>query len=130
MEEKSFLLTLYGKTDGTATEGTFTLISEWFEAGVTQINLDKGLPIRIWAKRLSKEPCEVIVQLTHDRTASPVVWTDLGSFYLVSAGEEVVEKRGPIRFSPKTGKEAIRFRWWQVTAKVSKVGFEIEFIHE
>jgi len=126
-QEESFLLTLYGETDGTSATGDFPLNSEWFEATVTQINLDKGVAVKIWAKRLTGEACEVIVRLTHDRTATPITWVDLGTFYLVSAGEELFEKRRPIRFTPKTGKEAIKFSWSQVTPAKSKIGFEIEY---
>jgi len=128
-----FILTIYGETDGTKTTGDFSLNSEWFEAAVSYIRIEKGLPIKVWCKRISGEACKVIVRYTHDITAVTPTWVDLGHFYLSSAGEEIFDKLKPIKFQARTGKEAIKFSWDQtapLAAAKTYIGFEIEFVWE
>jgi len=126
----SELFTVYGKTDGTNTTGTFALSSPIFKGTVTYIRIPKGMKAKIWGKRISGEPATITVEMTRDVTAGTPEWSAIHTEVLSSAGELDIEKRRPIIVESRTGKEAIRITWNQSTAAVTYVEFDIEITDE
>ena len=90
------------------------------------IRIPKGMKLKVWCKRISGEPVEVIMEYTHDVTAASPTWVEVGREVLASAGELSLEKRRPIVLRGFTGKEAFRARWRQATAASSYAEFEVE----
>jgi hypothetical protein len=126
----SELLTLYSRTDGTSTTGDFALSSDIIRGTVTNFRLPAGAKAKIWCKRISGKPVEVIINYTKDVTASPITWTAVGRQVLASEGEITLEKQRPIIIRASTGKEAFKISWAQSTAGYSNIEFEVEITDE
>ena len=126
----SELFTVYGKTDGTNTTGTFSLSSPVFRGTVTYIRIPKGMKAKIWGKRISGDAATITVEMTRDVTAGTPTWSAVHTEYLASPGELNIEKRRPIIVEGRTGKEAIRITWSQGTAGTTHVEFDIEITDE
>ena len=120
------LFTVYGKTDGTNTTGTFTLQSEAFTNTPNYIRVDKHMKLKIWARRVAGAPATIYIQYTRDVTAASPTWVTIDAIHLVAEGELDLEKRKPVIVISRTGKEAVRFTWEQATAGITHVSFDIE----
>ena len=120
------LFTVRGATDGSSTTGTFSLSGDLLQTAVSYIRIPKGMKLKVWCKRISGEPVEVIMEYTHDVTAASPTWVEVGREVLASAGELALEKRRPIVLRGFTGKEAFRAKWSQATAALSYAEFEVE----
>jgi len=124
---RSELLHLYGETDGSSTSGTFSLSSPDFSGSVSYIRIPKGMKLKIWCKRISGEVATLIkIGFTRDVTVSSPTWVTIGTEYLASPGEIILEKRRPIVVEGITGKEAIAVTWSQGTAGKAYVELEVE----
>jgi len=126
--DRGTLLTLYGSTDGSATVGTVSLNSDWFESAVKYIRLDKGISAKVWDVEVSKGPLTLLIKYTQDVTAGTVTWNTAKAVHLVSAGHLDIDRRRPlIVISGRSGNEALAFTWQQDTATVSHISALVEF---
>jgi len=128
----SELFTVYGKTDGSSAEGTFSLTSTLFRGSVNYIRIPKGMKLKIWCKSISGKPAVVNIEYTSDVTAETPEWNPIHTEVLASEGEIEIEKRRPIIVLGKTGKEAVSFTWDQTDfgAGVTYIEFDIEITDE
>jgi len=72
------LFTVRGATDGSSTTGTFSLSGDLLQTAVSYIRIPKGMKLKVWCKRISGEPVEVIMEYTHDVTAASPTWVEVG----------------------------------------------------
>jgi len=126
----SELLTFKASTDGTSTAGDFPLTSDVIRGTTTSLRIPAGFKAKVWCKRISGEPVEVIINYTRDITAATPTWIELDRQVLASRGELSLEKQRPTILRATTGKEAIKISWSQPTAAISHIGVEIEITDE
>lgn len=123
MSRATEVVSLYGETDGANTAGVFTLVSEAYQGGVTEIALGKGLKAKVWAKQISGAPVTVFIDYSPDGGST---WITIDSETLANAGQLNLEKRRPRIVHYRTGRERIRVRWEQPTAGKSAVVLDME----
>ena len=125
------LMTLFGRTDGSSTTGTFSLYGDILYSTADYVRIPKGLKAKIWCKRISGEvETEVIIQFTNDVTETTPTWNDVSRQRLASKGVLELEKRRPVVLRGRTGKEAFRIQWSQSTAGYANVEIEVELVEE
>ena len=132
------LLTIYLETNGSDTSGVFgeatnsKFVCEWFYETPKYIRLPRGCKVKIWYKSFAAEGAtKLIVEFTHDVTASSPTWEVIDEQYLPDPGGQLnLEKRRPIVIHAKKGTEAIRFSWAQPTAKKAYITIGLEIVDE
>lgn len=125
------LMTLFGRTDGSSTTGTFSLYGDVLHGTVDYVRIPKGLKAKIWCKRISGEvETEVIIQFTNDVTEATPTWNDVSRQILSSKGVIELEKRRPVVLRGRKGTEAFRITWDQPTAGYANVEIEVELVEE
>ena len=121
------LMTLFGRTDGSSTTGTFSLYGDLLYSTADYVRIPKGIKAKIWCKRISGEvETEVIIQFTNDVTETTPTWNDVSRQRLASKGVLELEKRRPVVLRGRTGKEAFRITWDQTAAGAGYANVEIE----
>ena len=108
---RSEQLTLMGTTDSLGDDNVFEFRADAVHEMVDEIQIPKGLSLKIWSKHINGADLVLETQFTTDITADPVVWTTFGIDVFDSSveGDRNIEKRRPLLFRGFTGNEAVRF---------------------
>ena len=108
---RSEQLTLMGTTDNLGDDDVFEFRADAVHEMVDEIQIPKGLSLKIWSKHINGADLVLETQFTTDITADPVVWTTFGIDVFDSSveGDRNIEKRRPLLFRGFTGNEAVRF---------------------
>ncbi len=108
---RSEQLTLMGTTDNLGDDDAFEFRADAVHEVVDEIQIPKGLSLKIWSKHINGADLVLETQFTTDITANPVVWTTFGIDVFDSSieGDRNIEKRRPLLFRGFTGNEAVRF---------------------
>lgn len=108
---RSEQLTLMGTTDNLGDDNVFEFRADAVHEMVDEIQIPKGLSLKIWSKHINGADLVLETQFTTDITADPVVWTTFGIDVFDSSveGDRNIEKRRPLLFRGFTGNEAVRF---------------------
>jgi hypothetical protein len=125
MPPSSELITLFGQTTGTTSTGDFSLSSFLLFSPVTVITIPAGTTAKIWAKRKSGKPFDLIINYANDGvTFRPIERQELSS-----QGELDLEKRRPIVLKSMTGVEAFKLSWdqTQFAPAVGNLEVDVEF---
>jgi len=77
--KESFLLSLYGETDGSNTSGQFTLQSDTFDGTVDVLEIPKGAKLKIWSVEVDGSPCTATIGVQRGTTVTPVMNVTLPS---------------------------------------------------
>lgn len=125
------IFTVMGETDGVNTTGVITLQSDLFTNKPNYLKFDKGLRIKIWARRVAGNPVTIRLEFSPDVTITTPTWTPVGDVITLSSpGVIELEKRRPIKIDCRRGTEGIRFTWIQDTPGKSYFTAEIEVTDE